>query len=203
MTGSINDAFFFDNVRRTLFDGGLNAKQKSGLSTILSEWKAEYAKSDDRWLAYALATAHHETGRTMQPIKEWGRESYFFDMYDKDGLRPDVAKQLGNTQPGDGARFPGRGYVQLTGRTNYAYWGARLKKDLTGNPDLVKVPAIAVFILFHGMEEGRFTGKKLSDYLSGGKTDWKNARRIINGVDKADLIASYAVRYYASISYTT
>ncbi len=56
--------------------------------------------------------------RTMQPIKEYGGERYFYRMYDITGYRPGVAKHLGNLQPGDGARFPGRGLVQLTSRKN-------------------------------------------------------------------------------------
>ena len=50
-------------------------------------------------------------------------------MYDKDGERPKVAKDLGNTQKGDGVRFPGRGYVQLTGRSNYGKAGKLVGSD--------------------------------------------------------------------------
>ena len=54
-----------------------------------------------------------------------------------------------------------------------------------------------------GMILGTFTGKKLGDYFKGVKQDWEGARRIINGTDKKALIASYAQKYYAAISYTT
>ena len=52
-------------------------------------------------------------------------------------------KGLGNTQPGDGGKYIGRGYIQLTGRGNYAKYGAMVGKDLLGNPALLSDPATA------------------------------------------------------------
>ena len=106
-------------------------------------------------------------------------------MYDKDGERPKVAKDLGNTQKGDGVRFHGRGYVQLTGRSNYGKAGKLVGSDLVSNADLALDPAIAGKILFAGMESGLFTSKKLGDYFNKSKEDWINACRIINRLDKA------------------
>jgi hypothetical protein len=62
---------------------------------------------------------------------------------------------------------------------------------------------IATKILFIGMTRGTFTGKKFADYFNANADDWINARRIINGKDKANLIAGYGKQYYAAISYTT
>jgi hypothetical protein len=135
---SINRTFFFDHVRLYLFDGKLKQSQVQGLDAILDYWSSNFETFDDRWLAYALATAHHETDRSMQPIKEYGSSGYFMRMYDCNGNRPLVAKRLGNTLPGDGAKFFGRGYVQLTGRRNYTDWSKRLDLDLVGNPDLAE-----------------------------------------------------------------
>jgi len=56
-----------------LFDGRLPAKTKDSLGQILDYWETNSPKSDDRWLAYALGTAHHETDRTFGPIREYGR----------------------------------------------------------------------------------------------------------------------------------
>ncbi|MER8734243.1 hypothetical protein NKH28_31345 [Mesorhizobium sp. M1227] len=202
MSGELNSRFFFDFVRLHLFDGRLSTNQARGLITILDKWNQSYASRDDRWLAYALGTAHHETGRTMLPITEFGGPTYFFKMYDREGQRPDIAKRLSNTERGDGVRFCGRGFVQLTGRGNYTLWARLLNVDLISNPDLVLQPDFATAILFEGMIEGLFTGRGLPDYFDGSKADWVNARRIINGKDKADLVASYALKYYAAISYT-
>jgi hypothetical protein len=201
----INRDFFFSETKLRLFDGRMSQKQVDGLNAILDEWEKNHAGSDDRWLAYALGTAHHETGRTMQPIREWGGKKYFTEMYDPPpaGKRPAVAARLGNTQPGDGPLFCGRGYVQLTGRANYTNWKTKLGVNLVGNPDLAMDAKVAVKILFEGMEAGSFTGKKFANYFSKTVEDWRNARRIINGVDKADLVASYGKRYYSAISYKT
>lgn len=178
-------AAFFTGVRGAF--GPLSQSQVDGFTavlTALSGWKRP-------WVAYALATAWHETAKTMQPIKEMGGGAYFTRMYDIQGARPDKARTLGNLTPGDGARYAGRGYVQLTGKTNYARYG------LADRPDDAMKPDVAAKILRDGMEMGRFTGKKLADYLPG---DYFNARRIINGLDKAEAIASHAQAFEAALT---
>lgn len=197
----LNKTFFYDSVRLSLFDGKMSKGQVTGLEGLIDYWYANHDGKDDRWLAYVLATAHHEVDRTMQPIKEYGGKAYFKRMYDITGDRPRVAKRLGNVAPGDGVKFHGRGFVQLTGRANYAYWETRTGKPLTTNPDLVLELEAATEILFEGMIDGTFTGKKLSDYFMNVRQDWEGARKIINGTDKKRLIASYAKKYYAAITY--
>lgn len=202
----INRQYFFNRVRSNLFAGSLKQGQVTGMDFLLDTWEAEHAAKDDRWLAYALATVFHETAFTMQPIREYGGDAYFRKMYDITGDRPKVARALGNLTPGDGVMFHGRGYVQLTGRANYAKMQQEFGVDLTSSraaADRVMGPAIAVKILFWGMEVGHFTGKKFADYFNAGTQDPVNARRIINRLDKAQRIAGYWEEFYGAISYTT
>jgi hypothetical protein len=95
----------------------------------------------------------------------------------------------------------GRGYVQLTWAKNYARADDEL--DLGGklisNEDLALQPDIAARIMVHGMEGGWFTGKSLKDYLPlagrAGFDAYTQARRIINGQDRAANIAKEAQQF--------
>lgn len=186
-----------------LFDGRLRQDQVDGLSNILDYWDARHAARDDRWLAYALATAHHETDRTMRPVPEYGSAAYKRRLYDVEGADPARARRMGNTEPGDGVRYAGRGYVQLTWKNNYRRAGQAIGRNLVARPDDAMIPKVAVEVMFRGMIAGWFTGRKLADYFTPGRGDWRNARRIINGLDKAELIKGYALQYYGALSYTT
>ncbi len=151
----IDRARFFAAARVSLSAGTLNQGQVNGIEAILDEWEHRQL-TDLRHLAYMLATPYHEVDRTMQPIKEYGGERYFFRMYDITGDRPGVAKHLGNLQPGDGVRFPGRGLVQLTGRKNYARMSELVTRprwsiDLEEDPDKALQLASAVAVMFEGM----------------------------------------------------
>ncbi len=203
MANSIDRKRFFDGIRQGPFPGKLSAGQVAGTSAILDEWERRKL-TDLRWLADMLGTAKWETDHTMQPIIEKGGAAYFKRMYDPTGSRPALAKRNGNTTPGDGARYRGRGYVQLTWKNNYAKMtkllrAAGINVDLVANPDLAMRPDVAAFILFEGMIDGVFTGKKLSDYFNASKTDWIGARRIINGTDRAAEIATISKQFYADL----
>jgi hypothetical protein len=198
-------AKFFLSVRSAF--GPLDQPQVDGFGALLqafgvARWPLAYA-------AYGLATAQHETAGKMQPVREafWLSDSaaaaYFLKMYDLQGSRPDVAKRLGNTQPGDGAKYCGRGYPQLTGRTNYTKAAEATGSDLVNHPELAMQPDIAAKIMVWGMETGTFTGKALKDYLplSGraGFDAYREARRIINGTDRAEDIAKLALQFEAAL----
>jgi putative chitinase len=197
MAASLDRAAFFACARKTPFPNALSQGQVSGMGAILDACPPDLGSQE---LAYCLATAFLETARTMLPIKEYGGDAYFKRMYDPLGDRPATAKTLGNTQPGDGAKFAGRGYVQLTGRANYRRATGELQNrgyldrslDLTVTPDMAMTPDLAAAIMFLGMTEGWFTGKKLEHYFGPGKLgDPVNARRIINGLDRAADVARY------------
>lgn len=186
---TINRTTFFASVRASF--GSLTQGKVDGFNAILDAWEV-YGGGKDQHLAYMLATAWHETAKTMKPIKEYGGAAYFTKMYDINGDRPAKARELGNLTPGDGARYCGRGYVQLTGKSNYLKAGKKIGADLVNNPTKAMDPGIAAHIMFTGMDEGWFTGKKLSDYEGGGgEFDAVNARRIINGIDKAKSISGH------------
>ena len=140
--------------------------------------------------AYLLATTYHETAHTFKPIKEYGSDKYL-SKYDTGGL----AKALGNTPQadGDGIKYAGRGYVMITGYYNYKFAGEQLGIDLINNPDLALEPKYAAEILVKGSKDGWFTSKKLSDYINDKSKSYYQARRVINGLDKAQQIADYAV----------
>jgi predicted chitinase len=192
----MDKAKFFAAIRRELFDGALTAKQVERIEVLLdaiiaADWPLSYA-------SYALATSFHESAQ-FKHMKELGGEAYFKRMYDKAGSRPHVAKALGNTEAGDGVKFAGRGYVQLTGRANYVKAGKALGLDLLKEPQIVEEPGVAAKVLIWGMSTGAYTGKANRDYLAKSPPDYVNARRIINGTDKASLIATYAKEFQAAL----
>lgn len=174
----MDETKFFSTIKTSLFGGKFTQDQVNGLNAILHSFDYTY---DLRFLAYMLATTFHETNQTMEPIHEYGGTAYFTKMYDIRGSNPALAARLGNIKPGDGARYAGRGYVQLTGRANYDRAGRAIGVDLVGNPDLAMDRDIASRIMNIGMIEGWFTSKKLSDYFNDKVSDPFNARSIING----------------------
>ncbi len=88
----------------------------------------------------------------------------------------DARRDLGNTVSGDGARFKGRGFVQLTGRANYRQYGKLLGVDLEASPDLANAPEIAALLLAVFLAD-RAPGMRSA--LQGGQ--YARARRLVNG----------------------
>ncbi len=187
----MNRAAFYSALRGPsgIFGKGLTKAQVAGCDALLDA----IAHLPLSHQAYLLATSYHETARTMQPITEYGGIRYF-DKYDTGKL----AGILGNTPAadGDGYKYRGRGYVQITGYRNYRKASHALGVDLMQNPDLALQPDYAAKILVAGCSEGWFTSRKLSDYLPG---DYVNARRVVNGTDKAETIAGYARAFEAAL----
>ena len=199
----IDQKIFFDRVRTSLFAGKLLPERVAGMTFLLDAWETRHVDQDTRWLAYALATAYHETGFTMQPVSEQGGAVYLTYMYDPQSSNPRRAAQAlanGNLHPGDGVKYCGRSYVQLTWANNYRRIGGLIGIDLLSHPERALEPDIAARILFEGMIGGWFSGVGLARYFNAQTTDWKNARRIINGLDCADNIAGYAKALYVALS---
>lgn len=184
------DAFY--TVVRSKF-GRLKPQQVEGFEVILAA--TDGLPRSHR--AYLLATAWHETGATMQPLKETERAGVkrtdqqvvnILDSAWKAGRLGQVKVPYWRFDDGGKAWF-GRGYVQLTHRANYAKAAALVGVDLLGDPSRALRPDTAAEVLVTGSEIGMFTGLKLSDFLPG---DYVGARKVINGTDKAPLIAGYA-----------
>lgn len=134
-------------------------------------------------IAYVLATAQWETAHTFRPVREGLNRS--------DAWR---RKHLRRYYP-----FYGRGYVQLTWHRNYDKYGRFLDMNLKGNPDLALRPDASLFILVHGFITGAFTGRKLKEYINDHQTDFKGARRCINGADRWQDIKDLAERHLADL----
>lgn len=173
---------FYDHIRPMFTT--LTQKQVDGIEAILKA----FSGYDLRYAAYALATAFHETGRTMQPIREYGRgQAYDYGKKLKMSRKPyDKPDQI----------YYGRGLVQLTWYENYNLMGLAAQRkgmpwDFLNNPDLMLQMEPSVWVMRYGMLNGSFTGKKLSDYFDGAKEQPISARKIINGSDKASTIAGY------------
>lgn len=192
---TLNRKHFFDSIRGSLFHGDFSQPQVEGLDAILDRWEAS-GFTDLRWLAYMLATCYHETARTMQPIEEYGKGKGY--KYGKKIKRSGIPYTLPDKI------YYGRGYVQLTWYENYETMGRLLGIDLLNNPELALHPNIAAQIMFEGMTKGNshfgdFTGKSLENYFNNTKEDWVNARRIINGTDKAEMIAGYGKKFFTAL----
>lgn len=191
-----NEKAFFDRVRALdLLGPVLSQSEVEGCKHKLAAFSA--AKWGVGWAAYGLATSYHETAHTMQPVPERGGPEYLRRNYDVTGRRPGYARQMGNTEPGDGVRYAGRGDVQLTWKVNYARAEKELGEPLLAKPELALRPDLSARIMVLGMERGWFTGRRLNQYAprDAGRLDhltYKRMRAIINGTDKADLIATHA-----------
>lgn len=171
---------FFDTYKEQ-FSAKLTQGQVNGLEKLLGFLENDPELTDLRWVAYMLATVKHECADRWQPIEEFAS-----------GKQYEGREDLGNVQPGDGPRYKGRGYVQITGRANYRKFSRLLDIDLVGSPKLALDPPTSYKIMSLGMRKGLFTGKELDDYIHDTICDYRNARRIINALDQADKIMRYA-----------
>lgn len=203
----INREHFYDVLQTTMYPKGtklaLAQPQVDGLNFLLEKLEA-----DDRvntripWLAYILATVKRECGDEWEPVAEKGPRRYF----DKYNHRADLGHHgqkfvMPNGETVNiGFAMRGRGYPQTTGLINYTYFSKRLGIDLVKNPDLMLDRQVAYQTMIIGMTEGRFTGKKLLDYINDQKTAYLYARRIINGLDHASEIAAHAKTFERALA---
>lgn len=188
-------ANFFASIRASLFGGTLSQDHVANIEGIL-DCALEQAIPVQQ-IAYILATTFHETAGTMRPLREYGLgKGYDYGKMLDMGKGP--GQRVAYTQPPH--LYYGRGYVQLTWLSNYRGVGKRLGLDLAGNPDAALQPDVAAKILVHGMLHGWFTGRKLSAYFTPTAANPTDARRIVNGTDKAALIAGYHTKFLFALT---
>lgn len=193
----MNRSIFFREVRASLFRGKINQSQVEGTEALLNIWHDFYSDHPIEHLAYCLATSYHETGSKMQPVREGfaktdaGAISAVNRLYRKGRISRNYAKP----DPKTGKSYFGRGHVQLTWDYNYKKMTKRLGIDFYNHPEKALEPENSAHLLFVGCLEGMYTGKSLSDYIKGHNINYRQARRVVNGMDKASLIAGYAKKF--------
>lgn len=197
-------AYFYSALRLDLFKPGLTSGEVGGIEGLLDAFVTHGdAKADT--LAYGLATAFHETGGMMVPVREGFASSdasarrAVNNLAAKRGPSSAVAKYAKPTGP-HGHVYYGRGHVQLTWLDNYRRSSADAGVDLVANPDFMLDPEISARVLWKGLLDGRWngSGKGLRHYLDAG--DVKGARRTVNALDKAETIAGYHRRFMNAIA---
>lgn len=187
---------FFAYARRAPFGGRLTQGQIDGMNALFRCWDSHKIPAPDkRHLAYILASVFHETGGRMVPVRETFASTdagaiAALDKAYKAGRLGQVSKPYWR-KGANGKAYFGRGDIQLTHEENYKVLGERIGVDLVGNPSLALDLDISAEIAIVGMLEGLFTGKKLTDYFNLKKDDPVGARAVVNGRDKAKLIAGY------------
>lgn len=213
MTAALDRQAFFAAVRKAPFAGSLTQAQVDGLGSMLDMAPPLMATMD---LGYCFATTHHETGGAMVPrvenltytnasrIREVWPSRFANDAAAAPFVRNPQALankvyggRLGNTLPNDGWDFRGMGLVQATGRENARRATKRLRElgYLTADQDLEKTPTlmldhdIAAAMLFVGLTEGWYTGRKLSQFFGVGQENPVAARTMVNPDSNGSAIA--------------
>jgi predicted chitinase len=167
---------------RTKFGFSANSSQANAVTLLLDQCRWA-GITDRRKIAYILATCYHECRFKSIP-----------EMRAKKGTEVWIMQER-YWHTG----YFGRGFSQLTWKANYEKFSDLLGVDLVGHPELALVPEIGAKILVLGMNGGLFSGVGLSRYFTDKKTDWVNARKIVNGTFQADKVAEAAKIIYAKI----
>ena len=190
---------FFEEIERRLCKGSLTAEQRRGVEVKLNAFE-RYGIADDRWRAYMLATAYHETAGSMQPCEERGRGRGrpYGQKRKLDGSVYDLPDRL----------YFGRGDIQLTWYENYERMGRILQLPLLEQPELALQPDVSARIMIEGMTRGLsgrgdFTGLSLEVFFNDRRDDPLQARRIVNGMDRAARIAGYHFLFLAALRHAS
>jgi predicted chitinase len=145
---------------------GGNAQNVGKYLPLIIDALKEFGIYTKNTVIATIATIGTEVA-SFTPINEYGGNAYFKKMYEG-------RKDLGNTQAGDGVKYHGRGFIQITGRANYQYYGKALGVDLVNNPDLALDPKIAARILAL-----YFKNRGIATLAE--NSNWEGVRRGVNG----------------------
>ncbi|CAH1670838.1 MULTISPECIES: hypothetical protein [unclassified Chelatococcus] len=197
---SFNRSTFFAYARRSPFGDRLTQQQVDGMTDILNEWDAHYSHLPLAYLACYLGQVFRETGGTMVPVRET------FATSDKQAMtRLETAWTSGKLPsvktPYWRKGWFGRGRMQITHAENYAYAQAKSGLPIVADPSLMLDSKADLKVSLPGTIEGWWTrGKhRMSMYLDRPDPDFEGARRIVNGTDKAKLVATYCEAFLAAL----
>ena len=205
----MNPDHFWSIIRTNIFKGRISTGAFDTVNHIVDTYYAHYMPvADPEHLAYILATAYHESYHRLLnpdwlPVREGfaktneGAISAVTKLFDAGRISQNYSLPHTN-----GHSYYGRGLVQITWPENYRKMGKVLGIDLYGNPDLMLDPIVSAKALVIGSVEGTYTGRKLADFdTPDGMLDAFNARRVINGLDKAEKIkGDYDIFHFGIVS---
>lgn len=196
----MNLKLFYDATRKSV---DLTPANISGFDRFLTEGERQHTPLNI--FAYILATVYWETAHTMQPVKE----AYW--VYPHDPVKMEAWRKRNlRYYP-----YYGRSFPQFTWEKNYRtatdVWNSEFRGDgpkvnFVTDPDRIMDPAFGVPLTFHALRHGWFTGKGLDDFIDlideGDQEDlreFKNARKAVNGTDKAEAIGRVALLMEAAL----
>jgi hypothetical protein len=174
----------------------LKQSQFAGLDQLLGFIEQDSNVDDVRAAALILALVQHETADTWQPLADSAAARKIAKVYAPD---TSIGKSLGNKQASDGFRFRPRGYIRITGRSNYERMGGALGIDLVANPDAAQEPATAYRIMSEALYRGMLTGKKLKNFISGERADYDKLLTTFGPQKIADRKVAVGARMFEKI----
>lgn len=197
----IDREFFYAGWR--LHFGKLQQPLVDRVNYLLDKFDASTVFDTKAKISYALATIKRETAETYAPVKEgyWITKNRVQSLYNYYYKNNRAALKTIFPAGLAGTNYLGRGYVQATHNYNAQKLQNRTGKPYLSNPDLLLEPDNAFEAMEVGMNEGIYTGKKLSNYFTDGAYDFYGARRIINGLDAAKEIADNAEIFFNIIKF--
>lgn len=193
---------FYQGYRETF--GKLSEMQKIGLDYMLDGFdETEYFNLATQY-AGMLAQTARETNWTFQPMVEGyyikaNRKKALYNYYTKNN--PGALRTIFPYGWNTPQTYEGRGRTQTTHIFNYSAIRDKLGIDCVENPDLLLDNKTDIKVMLYCYATGLWTGKKLTDYINEEKTDFKNQRRVVNGLDAWEEIQENSIKFYNIIEF--